>query len=219
MSRFVLSAITLGLVAGATLPAVAADDCRAAVEAAFEKQRTTAPGYRIATEQFQDNGKIDITIDYQLPDRMHQTVVAPGERAPIETLAVAKWAWGTMGGGWEELQPQFAQSVTAHVAETLGQPVKAPAAFDCLGKTKFEGKDYDGYRSAAAAEAKSAGSEAKANPDIRRTVYVDPATGLPAFNIVAENNSGKVWARSVFTYPKDLVIDAPTGAAPAPRTR
>lgn len=218
MSRFVLPVLSLGLFAGATLPA-AAEDCRAAVETAFEKQRTTAPGYRVSTEQFQDNGKIEITIEYQLPDRMHQTVVAPGERAPIETMAVAKWAWGNMGGGWEELQPQFSQSVTAHVAETLGQPVKATGSFDCLGKTQFEGKEYDAYRTAAAANATPAVADPKATPDIRRTVYVDPANGLPALNIVAEHGTGKVWARSAFSYPKDLVIDAPVGAAPAPRTR
>jgi hypothetical protein len=220
MSRFVILLAGLSLAAAATLPATAAEDCRAAVEAAFEKQRTTSPGYHVATEQFQDGGKIEITLDYQTPDRMYQKVVAPGERAPVETIAVARWAWGSMGGGWEELQPQFAQSVTSHVAETLQKPVKATSAFECLGKQTFEGKEYIAYRTGLAQqESNTAAAGGKGMPDIRRTVYVDPQTGLPALNVVAEEPGGKLWARTVFSYPKDLVVDAPAGAAPASRAR
>ena len=224
MSRFVL--IAAGLAGVALLPAAtllptraSAADCRAEVEAAFEKQRTNSPGYRLETQQFQDGGKIEITVDYQMPDRMYQKVVAPNERAPVETIAVARWAWGNMGGGWEELQPQFAQSVTSHVATTLGQPVKATGDFTCLGKTAFEGKDYIAYRTTTAPETKVAGGNGAAMPDIHRTVYVDPQTGLPALNIISEDPGSKIWARTQFSYPKDLVVDAPAGASPASRAR
>lgn len=220
MSRLIALAAGLLLVAGANHSAAAAEDCRGEVEAAFEKQRTTSPGYHVATEQFQEGGKIDVTLDYQMPDRMYQKVVAPGERAPVETIAVARWAWGNMGGGWEELQPQFAQSVTSHVAETLQKPVKATSGFECLGKQTLEGKEYIAYRTGLAQQGtKVADASGKSMPDIRRTVYVDPQTGLPALNIVAEEPGGKVWARTVFSYPKELVVDAPAGAAPASRAR
>ncbi len=172
----------------AASPAIA--DCRADVEAAFEKQRTASPGYRVVAEQMQDNGKVEITIDYMQPDRMYQKVVAPNERAPIETIAVGKWAWGNMGSGWEELQPQFAQSVTAHAHSTLAEPAKAAGEFDCLGKVTVDGKP------------------------------VTQATGLPALNLVAEQGQeAKPWVRTSYAYPKDLAVEAPVGAAPAPRTR
>lgn len=203
----------------AASPAIA--DCRADVEAAFEKQRTASPGYRVVAEQMQDNGKVEITIDYMQPDRMYQKVVAPNERAPIETIAVGKWAWGNMGSGWEELQPQFAQSVTAHAHSTLAEPAKASGEFDCLGKVTVDGKEYLGYRSKAAETPpdRGPGGEA-AKPAVQRTIYVDPATGLPALNLVAEpGQEAKPWVRTSYAYPKDLAVEAPVGAAPAPRTR
>lgn len=209
----------LFILAIAATPGLA--DCRGDVEAAFEKQRTTAPGYRVLAEQMQDSGKVEITIDYMLPDRMYQKVVAPNERAPIETIAVGRWAWGNMGGGWEELQPQFAQSVTSHTHVTLAEPAKATGDFDCLGKVTVDGKDYLGYRSKPGDAPPDRGPGAETpRPAVLRTVYVDPATGLPALNVVAEpGQEAKPWVRTTYAYPKDLVVEAPVGAAPAPRTR
>ena len=77
-------------------------------------------------EWAREDGKTKVTIDYALPDKMHQTVVAPGQPAPLETIAVSRWAWGNQGGGWEELQPQFAQSVTASVHTALAEPIELP---------------------------------------------------------------------------------------------
>ena len=207
------------IAAFAATPALA--DCRGDVEAAFEKQRTAAPGYRVMAEQMQDNGKVEITIDYVQPDRMYQKVVSPSERAPIETIAVGRWAWGNMGGGWEELQPQFAQSVTSHAHVTLAEPAKATGDFDCLGKVTVDGKDYLGYRSKPGDAPPDRGPAAGTpKPAVLRTVYVDPATGLPALNVVAEpGQEAKPWVRTAYAYPKDLVVEAPVGAAPAPRTR
>lgn len=212
MIRFVIASATAVLMVGSG--AVMAADCRAEVEAAFEKQRTHAPGYHVDAEQYQDIGTVKVTLDYMLPDRMYQGIRAPNEPAPIETIAVARWAWSTMGAGWEELQPQFAQSVTAHVSETLGQPAKAPGEYECLGKSTVDGRELIGYRSRPVAPA--GGTDAQ--QQVARTVYVDPATGLPTINVVADSKAGgKVWARSLFSYPADLKVEAPVGAAPAPR--
>lgn len=210
-------AVTIVLAAG---PALA--DCRSEVETAFEKQRMSVPGYRVLADQAQDSGgKVEITIDYMHPDRMYQKVVAPNERAPIETIAVGKWAWGNMGGGWEELQPQFAQSVTAHARTTLTEPVKTAGEFDCLGKVTVDGREYIGYRSKPVETPPDRGvAGGGEQPVVMRTVYIDPATGLPALNTIAEKGKeDKPWVRSVYSYPKDILVEAPVGAAPAPRTR
>lgn len=206
------------LVAGPLAAGAAqAADCKAEVEAAFEKQRTHAPGYHIDAEQYQDIGTVKITLDYMLPDRMYQAIQPPNDKNAVETIAVSRWAWGNMGAGWEELQPQFAQAVSAHVAETLGQPAKAGGTFECLGKVTLDGRELIGYRSSVAEQQAAQPGSADL---VARTVYVDPATGLPAVNVVGDaKEGGKVWARSVFSYPATLQVEAPAGAAPAKPTR
>ncbi len=217
MIRCMTAAASALLLAALGAGATHAADCKGEVEAAFEKQRTHAPGYRVTAEQFQEGGAVKIAIDYMLPDRMFQSILPPGEKNAVETIAVSRWAWGNMGGGWEELQPQFAQSVTAHVADMLGKPIKAEGEFDCLGKQTVDGRELVGYRTKAAA---AAGSDGGAKEQVARTLYVDPVTGLPAINLIGDaKDGGKVWARSLFSYPADLKVEAPVGAAPAPRTR
>jgi hypothetical protein len=48
---------------------------------------------------------------------------------------------------------------------------------------------------------------------VHRTVYVDPKTGLPAVNLVAEDTPGAVPVfKGVYSYPTDLVIEGYPGA-------
>lgn len=221
MLRTAIAATSAVLLAAplAIAPARAAD-CRAEVEAAFEKQRTHAPGYHVDAEQYQDIGTVKIALDYMLPDRMYQSIQPPNEKNAVETIAVSRWAWGNMGAGWEELQPQFAQAVSAHVAQALGTPAKADGDFECLGKSNVDGRELIGYRSSTSVPAAGQPGEAAKAQLVARTVYVDPATGLPAVNMVGDaKDGGKVWARSRFSYPADLKVDAPIGAAPSKPTR
>lgn len=218
----VCAAVGLGLVvAGIAFAApVKAADCAAEVTAAFEKQRKT-PGFRMSAETKGDQGPVAMQVDYVLPDRMHQTVRHPSHKEPLETIAIGRWAWGTMGGGWEELQPQFAQSVVAHMRQTLVEPVQTQAAFTCLGNVSYDGKDYVAYRSADGSATAAmppdkgpgaATAAAAASAALVRTVYVDPASGLPMFNIVAESKPGtEPLFKAVFSYPADLKIAAPLG--------
>ncbi len=192
----------------ALLPAGAdAQDCRAAVEAAFAKQRAQK-GFRFVAEMPAPEGVTRMTIDYVLPDRMHQKVEAPGQPAPVETIAIGRWAWGTQGGGWEELQPHFAQSIVAHVSEALVNPPKMTATFDCLGTVKRDGADLTGYRSGGAPPSTA---EPGAKP-LARTIFVDPASGLPVRNVVehADGSSAPVFDGR-YTYPADMKIEAPIG--------
>jgi hypothetical protein len=196
-------------------PAFAAD-CTKDVSAAFEKQRAQ-PGYRVLAKQPSPRGEIETTTNYLLPDKMHNIVVVPGEPAPIETIGIGRWAWATHGMGWQELQPQFAQTVTSHVAATLGKPAELTDAFSCLGTVKRDGRDLLAYQSEAkAASGKPAGAD---NPPIARTVYVDPQTGLPVLNLVADATAGSSPLMSAaYSYPTDIAIAAPD-AVPPSRTR
>ncbi len=219
----VCAAVGLGVVVAGIAFAgpVKAADCAPEVTAAFEKQRKTK-GFRMSAETKGDQGPVAMQVDYVLPDRMHQTVRHPSHKEPLETIAIGRWAWGTMGGGWEELQPQFAQAVTAHMRQTLAEPIQTPTPFTCLGKVAYDGKDYIGYRSSDQAPASQAtappdkgpgaATAAAASTALARTVYVDPVTGLPIYNIVAETTPGKEPVfKGVFSYPADIKIDAPLG--------
>lgn len=203
--RFFLPAALLAIV----FATPAAADCSGEVVAAFEKQKKT-PQFRLESVTYSAEGNVTMTVDYQAPDKMHQTVMPPNAPAPLETIAVARWAWGNQGGGWEELQPQFAQAVTSHVQETFNQPVQTAGTFACLGKVTFEGKEYLGYRG------EHSPNEATGGESLTRTVYVDPATGLPAVNLVIPTTgSNDPVFKGVYSYPKDMVIEAPV-AVPAP---
>jgi hypothetical protein len=200
-----------------TSPSPAAGDCTATVVAAFEKQRT-GRGYRMVTRQQSDRGEIVNTVDYLAPDRMHNVVVAPGEPHPLETIAIGRWAWANQGGGWQELQPQFAQSVTSHVATTLRQPIAPSEPFSCAGLVTRGERSFEAYRTEPrlVAPNKPEGTE---NPKLVRTILVDPATGLPAFNIVGGvTPSAPTVAEVAYSYPADLAIEAPD-AVPANRNR
>lgn len=216
----VCAAVGLGLVAAgiAFSAPVKAADCGAEVTAAFEKQRKTK-AFRMNAESKGDHGPVAMQVDYVPPDRMHQSVKHPNHPEPLETIAIGRWAWGTMGGGWEELQPQFAQAVTADMRRALVEPMPEAGKFNCLGPVTFEGKSYTGYRSADQAAGtpqppdKGPGAQpAQAPVTLARTVYVDAATGLPMFNIVAETRAGgETLFRGTFSYPADMKIESPLG--------
>jgi len=192
-----------GMLAAWSATGAFAADCSGDVTAAFEKQRKT-PAFRMVAESPSDQGPVRMQIDYVPPDRMYQSVQHPSHPKPVETIAIGRWAWGTMGGGWEELQPQFAQSVTAHLRQAMVEPLKQAGQFDCLGTTSFEGKEYVGFRSKP--------EDGAQGEMLVRTVYVDPASGLPMLNIVAEAKPGaNPVFKGVFTYPSDLKIEAPIG--------
>lgn len=203
---FAVMALAASAAAATTAPVIAAD-CGAEVAAAFEKQRKT-PAFRLVADTKGDQGLVKMQVDYVPPDRMHQTVTHPSHTAPLETIAIGRWAWGTMGAGWEELQPQFAQSVTAFTRQTLVDPIPSDNSFECLGKVAFDGKDYIGYRSKSTADAAATGGSTA----IARTVYVDPTTGLPMLNVVADVKPGvEPLFKGIFSYPADLKIEAPMG--------
>ncbi len=180
--------------------------CKEEVAAAFEKQRTS-PAFRVQMSQPAMAGEISMTVDYLPPDRMIQTVNGPGMPSEQQTLVVGDRAFSGTAGAWQELLPQFSQSVVANVKSAVGQSQPNVGDFDCLGTVPYDGKDYLGYRTKPTPDAAT-------NKDaIARTLYVDAANGLPAFNIVAPMSaSAPPVMKAVYSYPSDIVIEAPANA-------
>ena len=201
---------TLAIIASgmALTSAALADDCSKDVSAAFEKQRASK-AFRVAMDQGTVEGPVRMTVDYIPPGRMLQTVVGkhmPGEQ---QTMFVDGRAFAGSSGSFEELLPQFSQSISAEVSAAISAPQKL-GVFECLGKTAFEGKDYVAYRTSDKAAAAGA---ADAQETLARTIYVDPASGLPALNVVAAlSGKGEPVLKIVYSYPTDIVIEAPQSA-------
>jgi hypothetical protein len=198
MRRLGLIALTLA-VAG---PAMAAD-CSEQVKAAFEKQRE-AKAYRVAMSQPTAEGPVEMTVDYILPDRMLQTVVAPHMPGEQQTMLVGNRAFAGSGGGFEELLPQFTQSIVSEFKASVDPAQQTFANFECVGKQSFEGKDYQAYRI-------SDKNAKKPEDALARTIYVDETTGLPSYNVVAAAGAEPVM-KATYTYPDDIEIEAPEGA-------
>jgi hypothetical protein len=188
----------------AVSPAHAAQDCSKEVFAAFEKQRTSK-AFRVSMTQPTAEGPVQMTIDYMPPDRMLQTVVSPSMPGEQQTMLVGDRAFAGSGGGFEELLPQFAQSVVAEVRDAVGAPVKDLGVFACLGKVTFEGREFLGYRTDDSAASRSTSG-------FQRTIYVDPATGLPAFNVIMPEAGGNAVMTAAYSYPDDIEIVAPANA-------
>lgn len=196
-----LSLLTLPLLAlVAALPAHAACDGKAEVEAAFTKQQQQPWRTEIVTRSASGEAQEQV-FDFQPPDRMYRKATVGSES--IETIGIGKWAWTNLGSGtgWEELQPMHAKAVTIQIQEQFAPP-RVTAAFNCLGTVSYEGKSYLGYQTTP--------ETVEGGLVLARTIYVDPETGLPAFNIVgAPDMSGEPVVRGVFTYPTDIRIESP----------
>jgi hypothetical protein len=199
---FAVAAVSVAISAG---PALSADaSCKEAVAAAFMKQRSSN-AFTMSAQMHGESGPVEITAEYMPPDRMHQTIVVEGQE-PLETTLVGTRAWSRQGGAWEELMPAIAQTVIAQVREAVVDPPKEVGDFQCLDKVTIDGKPYLAYRSIERPDAAAKGA---GGTPVHRTVYVDPGTGLPALNIVAEEREGATpLFKGTYAYPADLVIEA-----------
>ncbi len=185
-----------------------AEDCTKDVVAAFEKQRTSK-AFRVAMTQPSAEGPVDMTVDYIPPGKMLQTVKSPAMPGEQQTMLVGDRAFAGSSGAFEELLPQFTQSIVAEVHSAVGGPPQNLGRFECLGKTSFEGKDYTAFRSTD----KDVKPGTEPGAVLARTIYVDIETGLPAYNVVG-TVSGKEppVMKATYSYPTDIVIEAPANA-------
>lgn len=204
--------LAAAVIAAASPANAAGKDCSADVLAAVRKQ-LALKAFRVEFSQPTAEGEAHMRIDYMPPLRMLQTVTSPAMPGEQQTMLVNNRAYSGAGGSFEELQPQFTQSIIAEVAEALARPSKLEG-YECLGTVKYENQDLLAYR-----------SEDKAHPQadpakaLARTIYVDPKTGLPAYNVIAALAEGSKPLREVkYSYPTDINIVAPANA-PAQKLR
>ena len=194
----------LVLAAAAAGPAMAGGNCMNDVETAFNKQRQSKAYRVVITLPAEPGGPVD-KFDYMPPLLVHRTLEFPTAHRSVETIGFGNRAWSKEDQGWMEMQPQFASMSRAHLKEMFGQPVKISTKYNCLGEVTFEGKDYKAYRTDP--------EKTDTGATVARSIYVDPETGLPAFNIIAEVDSEKPdLIREAYTYPDDIQIVIPEGA-------
>lgn len=203
-----VSVLAAGLAAAMAASPVSAADCSADVVNAFQKQRTSK-AFRVSMSQPTAEGNVEMTVDYMPPDRMLQTVKSPAMPGAQQTMLVGNRAFAGSDGAFEELLPQFTQSIISEFNAAMGSTGKDVGSFECMGKAQYEGKEFLAYR--ALDKAAPAGTP----PDkmLARTIYVDPQNGLPAYNVVATvSGTDPAVIKAAYSYPTDVVIEAPEGA-------
>jgi len=210
--RRMLTALALLIAASSAVHAA----CKDEVASALERQRKTS-GFRMETVMVSPEGKISMTVDYVLPDRMRQVVSSAGDPAPVETVLVGESAWSRQGAEWKPLHPEIRDALVTQLKETLGDDPGAVGDFECLGKKPVEGKDllaYQGENVEPGPKDLSPGAKDKPKLPDRpvRIIYVDPITGLPMRSIFARaNRLDKPIFEAVYSYPADIRIEAPRG--------
>jgi len=211
MNRLFAALAGLALLAA---PALAAT-CKDEVAAAFEKQRKTN-SFRMVTNMVSAEGPVQMTVDYILPNKMHQTIKALTNPNPAETILVFDRAWTNEGKGWTSAPPELADQLSKEISETVLEPPSKFIDYACLGRVAVDGKEYFAYRAQEDTREKIPGAP-QADPPLR-LLYVDPETGLPARNVAAlKGREDKPFFKTVYAYPKDIKIEPPTDAAPGPR--
>ena len=128
--RRLLTALALMIAAGPAAHAA----CKDEVASALDRQRKTS-GFRMQTKMLSEQGLVDMTVDYVLPDRMRQVVISTTDPKPVETIVVGRDAWSRIEGeDWRPLHPQIADALAAQMQETLGDDPGTIGDFECLGK-------------------------------------------------------------------------------------
>jgi outer membrane lipoprotein-sorting protein len=187
-------------------------DCKAEVDQAFSKLRGSK-GFRLETTiVHEQQGTLHMTVDYQLPDRMHQRVSLGESPAKMETIAIGDKVWSNQGQGWSEVPANFAQVIAQQLKETVAEPSKSKIEYECLGEATFEGKPYLAYKATlpAAEETAKGQTEKSAGATNIQTLYIDKASGLPVRNVVTKGDgSNKRLFDGTFSTPDDITINAP----------
>jgi hypothetical protein len=192
--------------------AAATADCSQDVNTAFDKLRA-GKAFRMRTTIVNPQGSLKMTVDYVLPDRMHQKLQVTGEGGTVELIVIGTKAWSNNGQGWAEMPATFADHVSGQIRESVAAPPPGGTEFVCLGDKELAGKSYAAYRTVLSAPQSGAGASLRSSV---QTVYVDKGSGLPERNIVtADSASEERLFDGTFSFPATLTIEPPaTGPAP-----
>ena len=211
MRTSIPATLLVALLATAAVSAPArAEDCKAAVTAAFDKQRA-AKSFRMEAYVIGPQGPMKMVVDYGLPDRLRQQVHLAIENKTLEAVMIGKDAWLNEGQGWaaapDEVKEELVKQLRSVAEETAEQMVQ----FECMGRSMVDGAELAAYRAQEGPKdmSKDAATKPKGN-DTVRVVYVDPATGLPARSVVARPEKlDKPLFKAIYTYPTDIKIEPP----------
>jgi hypothetical protein len=207
-----LTAMCLLVAAGSAAQAA----CKDEVASALERQRHTS-GFRMKTKMLSEQGLVDMTVDYVLPNRMRQVVTSTTEPKPVETVIIGRDGWSRLEGEqWRPLHPQVADAMAAQMQETLGEDQQGVLGeFECLGKQPAGDQQVLAYMGENVEEGpKNLSPGAAEKPKLPdrgvRVIYVDPTTGLPTRSIYARANKlDKPIFEAIYTYPADIKVETP----------
>lgn len=214
MMRRMLTAVALTIAVSTAASSTAYADCKDEVSSALERQRKSS-GFRMETTMISEDGKVDMTVDYVLPDRMRQVVKSANDPKPVETVVIGQNAWSRQQGeAWVPLNPKLTSDLVTQMQETLGDNPDPIGDFSCLGKKPLDGKDMLAYQGENEDPNAKNDPNAKSKPKLPdravRVIYVDATTGLPVRSIYARaNDLDKPIFESNFSYPNDLAIEVP----------
>jgi hypothetical protein len=196
--------LALAAAAAAAMALPAAADCSKEVADALAKQRTVS-AMRQKTRMITERGPVDMTVDYLLPDRMHQTVKALVDPAATETILVGNRGWVSNGAGWQVLPLEQSSELAEEVRKAVIEEPKQMNRYECLGKVEVEGRSLTAYR---AVQEKTGAPATTVG-----TFYVDPVTGLPVRSVMSPpDKPERVFFKQDVTYPQDLKIEPPADA-------
>jgi len=206
-----VTAFSLLIAAGSSAYAA----CKDEVATALERQRHTS-GFRMTTKMLSEQGIVNMTVDYVLPNRMRQVITSTTEPKPVETVVIGRDGWSRLEGEqWRPLHPQVADALAAQMQETLGENQEGTLGeFECLGKQAVSEQQYLAYLGENPEPEGPKDLSAKDKPKLPdrgvRVIYVDPTTGLPMRSIYARANKlDKPIFEATYSYPADIKIDAP----------
>lgn len=195
--------LAMMLIALLVPPAVAhAADCNAEVDAAFAKQRKSG-SFKMATNLINERGLVQMTVEYVLPNKLHQVSKTLADPTTSEIILIANQAWSNNGEGWKVLPDDFAQELHNQMQQTVVDPPKDPLHYTCGVDAELDGRPMKLYEGR---EREKKGSE---KLPVRR-LYVDSETGLPVRNEVAPvGKPERPFFTAKYTYPEEIKIEPP----------
>ncbi|MAS41190.1 MAG: hypothetical protein CMK33_05680 [Porticoccaceae bacterium] len=213
--RRMMTAVALSVAMGATAYA----DCTEEVANALKRQRETS-GFRMDTSMIAPEGKVKMTVEYVLPDRMRQVISSQMDPDPVETILVGNLAWTRRKGDpWTPVNSQLTAALVKQMQENLGDDAARVGDYECLGKKDVSGKNllaYQGENESGGPKNLREDKKPKLPDRPVRVMYVDPTTGLPMRSIFARANKlDKPIFEAVYSYPADIKIESPLEAKKA----
>jgi len=186
-------------------PALAnAADCNAEVDAAFAKQRA-AGSFAMASNLINERGLVQMTVEYVLPNKLHQVSKTLTDEKPSEIILIGNQAWANNGEGWKVLQDELAEQLHDQMQQTVVEPPKDPLRYTCGVDAELDGRRMKLYEGR---DSQKKSDTTKGLP-VRR-LYVDAETGLPTRNEVApEGKPERPFFTAKYTYPDKITIEPP----------